>query len=133
MRRQSDWALVGLAAWLLLPGRVHGEITGIEVVEATHPGMPGFLFAYDLYVTFTDPGDGVVAVVGLVGDPLRFETNVVSGFHQEFLFDGDQDLSVNSEVLSAWPSLALLQTMNTSQLSFPSQILDGGNAVTSLA
>ncbi len=104
MRHQCVCALVGSVACLLLPARASGEIIGIEVVETTYPGMPGFLLALNLYVTFDDPGDGVVSVFGLPGDPLRFETNVVAGFHQEPFLGGD--FSVDSELLNDWPSLA---------------------------
>ena len=104
MRQQCVCALIGSVACLLLPARASGEIIGIEVVETTYPGMPGFLMALNLYVTFDDPGDAVVLVLGPPGDPLRFETNVVTGFHQEPFLAGD--FSVDSELLNDWPSLA---------------------------
>ena len=103
MRQQCVCALIGSVACLLLPARASGEIIGIEVVETTYPGMPGFLMALNLYVTFDDPGDAVVLVLGPPGDPLRFETNVVTGFHQEPFLAGD--FSVDSELLNDWPSL----------------------------
>ena len=52
MRKQCVCILVGAVACLLFPARAAGEITGIEVVETTYPGMPGFLMALNLYVTF---------------------------------------------------------------------------------
>ena len=93
--RKTLPVLVGLAGALMVSATAEAALTGIKSVVKSAPGAR--LFVVNLFVTFSAPGDNLIAIVGLPapGAPLSYTTNTVNGFHQETLPLGPQDVPLN--------------------------------------
>ncbi len=104
--RKTLPVLVGLAGALMVSASAEAALTGIKSVVKSAPGAR--LFIVNLYVTFSAPGDNLIAIVGLPapGAPLSYTTNGVNGFHQEVLPLGPQDVPLNSILFGIAPNYA---------------------------
>ncbi len=98
MRIKSVCVVAGVVGALFVSTTAQAALTGLISTFKTSPLNPK-LFICNLYVTFSAPGDNLIAIVGLPaanGAPLSYSTNSVAGFHQETVPIGAQDIPVDA-------------------------------------
>ncbi len=103
--RKTLPVLAGLTAALFVSTSAEAALTGIKVTVKQSLNNPR-LFICNLYVTFSAPGDNLIAVVGLPapGAALSYSTNSVNGFHQAIAPLGPQDQPLNRILFGIAPN-----------------------------
>ncbi len=104
MRVKSICGVAGVVGALLVSTTAQAALTGIKFAVKQSQTNPR-LFICSLYVTFSAPGDNLIAIVGLPapGAQLSYSTNSIPGFHQETLPLGIQDTPVAGPLLTFAP------------------------------
>ncbi len=96
--------LAGLAGSLLVTGAAGAAFLGTHLglrPDAVNP----HLFISQLLVDFSDPGDRLLSLNGLPGNPMFFSTNSSAGFHQEQFFGADKNFAITAGELGAVPAM----------------------------
>ena len=105
MRIQSVCVVAGVVGALFVSTTAEAALTGLISTVRFSPLNPR-LFICNLYVTFSAPGDNLIAIVGLPapGGQLSYTTNSVGGFHQETVPIGAQDFPVDAVFRGLFPN-----------------------------
>ncbi len=105
MRIKSVCVVAGVVGALFVSTTAEAALTGIKFVARPNPLQPNLLIC-NLYVTFSAPGDNLIAVVGLPapGAQLVYSTNSAPGFHQETVPIGPQDLPIDAVFRGLFPN-----------------------------
>jgi len=96
--------LAGLAGSLLVTGAAGAAFVGTHLGYKPDPINPRLLI-FNLLVNFSDPGDRLLSLNGLPGNPMFFSTNSSGGFHQEQFFGADKNFAISAGELGAVPAM----------------------------
>ncbi len=107
MRIKSVCVVAGVVGALFVSTTAQAALTGLLGSVKASPFNPR-LHICNIYVTFSAPGDNLIAIVGLPAPAaaLFYSTNSVGGFHQETVPIGPLDVPINRILFGIAPNYA---------------------------